>query len=352
VKELAVINVKIKRRRRQNRLGQRKIIFLALLTLTGLLVANIIQYSRRQSHEALLSANQEQIATSGLKQQVDFAKVLVTQLEEKTFAVPPAFQGKTIYQVKPISGEKVVALTFDDGPWPQTTPQVLEILKKNNIKATFFLVGQTLQNYPQIARQVVDEGHVIGNHTWHHRYNRVSEQEAAKEIEDTAALLYKTTGIKTAYFRPPGGGLRNGLAAYAQKHKYAVMMWSVDSNDSHRRRPSASTLVNNVIKATKPGGVVLLHDGGGNHSETVKALPEIIERFKQQGYKFVTLPELLNVKNQESTELKHPVSTEGETDQSLNSENSLPNQEGSDKSINPETSIPSDKVPAQSPSPQ
>lgn len=231
---------------------------------------------------------------------------------EKTFPVPTEYQGKTIYQVKPKNQEKVIALTFDDGPWGKTTLQVLDILKKNDIKATFFWVGEQLQSYPAVARRVVAEGHVIGNHTWHHPYRQMDEATAAKEIDDTAALIYKTTGVTTAYFRPPGGNLQNGLAAYAQKNNYAVMMWSINSVDSSRYRLTAPKLVKNILKNAFPGSIVLMHDGGGNHSTTVQALPQIVEKLKKQGYQFVTLPELLQ--RQETTDVTYSVPTgEAET---------------------------------------
>ncbi|MEP0855480.1 polysaccharide deacetylase family protein [Trichocoleus sp. DQ-U1] len=238
--------------------------------------------------------------------------IALSPAAEKTFPVPTEYRGKTIYQVKPKNQKKVIALTFDDGPWGETTLQVLDILKKNDIKATFFWVGEQLQSYPAVARRVVAEGHAIGNHTWHHSYRQMDEATAAKEIDDTAALIYKTTGVTTAYFRPPGGNLQNGLAAYAQKNNYAVMMWSINSADSRRHRLTAPKLVTNILKSAFPGSIVLMHDGGGNHSTTVQALPQIVEKLKKQGYQFVTLPELL--KRQETTDATDSVSSgEAET---------------------------------------
>jgi len=215
-----------------------------------------------------------------------------TNTELLTFSVPIQFQGKTVSQVKLNNPEKLIALTFDDGPWQKTTLQVLDILKKNNIKATFFWVGAALEKNPQIAQQVVADGNAIGNHTWHHWYHHLDEKTAAKEIEDTAQLIYKTTGVKTSLFRPPGGFLKNGVAAYAKQQNYAVIMWSVSSADTDwKAQPSA--FVKNVLKGAKPGSIVLMHDGGGEHTKTVKALPEIISGLRQMGYRFVTVPELL-----------------------------------------------------------
>lgn len=211
--------------------------------------------------------------------------------------IPKEFQGLTIYQGKLKPNNKVIALTFDDGPGPKNTAQVLEILKKNNIKATFFMVGSMVKNFPQIAKQVADDGHVIGNHTWHHWYRRMDVATAASEINRTADIIYQTTGVKTTLFRPPGGFLHNGLVDYAKSQKYAVMMWSDESADS-QRRGKAINLTKNVLKAVKPGAIVLMHDGGGNRSRTVQALPEIIDHLKKQGYRFVTIPELLELQAQ------------------------------------------------------
>ena len=217
-----------------------------------------------------------------------------------TFEVPQQFHSQTIYQAKLNPTEKVIALTFDDGPWPKTTAQVLAILKQNNIKATFFLVGQPLESFPDIAKQVVADGHAIGNHTWHHWYKMMSDETATTEIEYTSALIYRITGVKTSLFRPPGGFLKNGLAKYAKQRHDAVIMWSISAADTdpHAQVPS---LINNVVKGAKPGGIVLMHDGGGDHSKTVKALPEIISGLKAQGYRFVTLPELLEMQQKQSS---------------------------------------------------
>jgi peptidoglycan/xylan/chitin deacetylase (PgdA/CDA1 family) len=210
----------------------------------------------------------------------------------KAFSAPRKFQSQTIYEVK--LKEKVIALTLDDGPWPETTLQMLEILKQNNVKATFFWVGQAVKQHPQIAQRVVADGHAIGNHTMHHWYHHMGGTVAAREIDDTAALIYQTTGVKTSLFRPPGGFLKNGVASYAKQQKYAVVMWSVSSADTDARaQPQA--YINNVLKGAKPGAIVLMHDGGGDRSKSVKALPQIIAGLKQQGYRFVTIPELLEM---------------------------------------------------------
>ncbi|MBD2488174.1 polysaccharide deacetylase family protein [Aulosira sp. FACHB-615] len=215
-----------------------------------------------------------------------------TKPENLNFEVPAKFQGKTLYKIEPSNQEKVIALTVDDGPWPKTTLQMLDIFKANNVKVTFFWVGSALQANPEIAKRVVAEGHAIGNHTWHHWYKNMDAATAKKEIDRTSELIYKTTGVKTTLFRPPGGFLNNGLAAYAKSQKYSVVMWSLTSADTDpRAKPQA--FVKNVLKGAKPGAIVLMHDGGGDRHRTVEALPKIITGLKQQGYRFVTIPELL-----------------------------------------------------------
>lgn len=237
---------------------------------------------------------------SAIAARTEAVQVSFQNLENRrfNFAVPERFRGKTIKQVSLPPGRKVIALTFDDGPWPKTTEQILDILKENNIKATFFWVGAALTNHRDIAKRVADEGHALANHTWNHRYHRVSQAEAAREIDRTADLMEELTGTQTFYFRPPGGVMNNGLVDYVYSQNYANIMWSVDSQDW---RSSADAIAKNVIGDAKSGGIVLMHDGGGNRTPTVKALPGIIKELKQQGYEFVTLPELLEMADDHMT---------------------------------------------------
>jgi peptidoglycan/xylan/chitin deacetylase (PgdA/CDA1 family) len=229
-----------------------------------------------------------------IEQRVGFSQQALDRLQENRFdsALPSQFRGTTLRQATLDSQQKAIALTFDDGPWPRTTEQILDILKKNNIKATFFWVGRYLQAYPELGKKVAEAGHAIGNHTWNHQYHRYNDSGAAREIDRTTALIEEVTGVKTFMFRPPGGILTNGLASYAQKKDYGVIMWSADSLDW---RTSTQSLMDNVIRQANSGGIVLMHDGGGNRARTVQALPDIIARLRKEGYKFVTVPELLKM---------------------------------------------------------
>jgi peptidoglycan-N-acetylglucosamine deacetylase len=282
-------------------------ILIAILGVTGSLsIAFMILFKTNTSDAQIknVSVKNKDIAANVKTQQQleEFKTEMLTSWQQvaqaKGFStdVPSKFQGMVINAAKLPPEKKVIALTFDDGPWPNSTAQVLDILKKNNIKSTFFVVGQNVKNYPDLAKRVVTDGHVIANHTWHHWYHHMNAQTAAYEVANTTDIIYKTTGVKTSLFRPPGGNMRNGVAAYAKSNKYAVIMWSSDSIDYSR--PGVPRLINNIFREAKPGGIVLMHDGGGDRAHTVKALPEIISRFRKQGYEFVTVPELLEMEAQ------------------------------------------------------
>lgn len=261
-------------------------------------------------------SSQEKLLVAQPNQAYKKAIAKFAQIEKKerlNRPIPLHFQGKTLKAVNvnnvartvaqgesspsgtPKPALKPIALTFDDGPWPNTTNQILNVLKNHNVKATFFVVGRQVQVYPQIMKRIVAEGHTVGNHTWNHQYHQFSPAAAAQEIDKTANLIYKLTGVKTNIFRPPGGYLNNGLVAYAQQKKYAVIMWSADSRDWRNQPPA--TLTARIVKEASAGGIVLLHDGGGNRSHTVQALPGLITQLKKHGYQLVTVPELLEMDN-------------------------------------------------------
>ncbi|MEH1768617.1 polysaccharide deacetylase family protein [Nostoc sp.] len=292
-----------------------KLIIITLLTSASSLGISLLLTTRGFEHLlGIVKPKSESAKASQNKLMSASAQQNISPATDQMNEVPKSFQGTIVYQGKLKVNEKVIALTFDDGPGPKNTTQILEILKKNDIKATFFMIGEMVKYFPQIAKQVAADGHVIGNHTWHHWYRRMDVATAASEIDRTAEIIYKTTGEKTTLFRPPGGFLNNGLAEYAKNEKYAVMMWSEESGDAERRSPQVPMLIKNVLKYAKPGAIVLMHDGGGNRSKSVKALPEMIAGLKSQGYRFVTIPQLLEMQAQEQhlAEVASPVVTKDE----------------------------------------
>ncbi len=281
-----------------------KVVTITLLTGIGSVGISLLVGTTKLDRLLGIQKPKDESAKTSLGRVMSSSGDSITSATVEMNELPKSSQGTIVYQGKLKSNEKVIALTFDDGPGPKNTAQVLEILKKNNIKATFFMVGQMVKYFPQIAKQVAADGHVIGNHTWHHWYFQMDGATAASEIDRTADIIYKTTGEKTTLFRPPGGFLNNGLAQYAKNKKYAVMMWSEESGDAERRSPQVPMLVKNVLKYAKPGAIVLLHDGGGNRSKSVKALPEMIAGLKAQGYRFVTIPQLLEMQAHEQSAAK------------------------------------------------
>jgi peptidoglycan-N-acetylglucosamine deacetylase len=240
------------------------------------------------------NSNIETLAKLGVGDSIAANQKVLAQVPLE-YANPAPFRAKTIKEVVLPEGKKVIALTFDDGPWPQTTENILATLKKENVKATFFVIGQPLMSFPEISKKVVAAGHEMANHTQHHWYHRMDPVVAQREIEDTNKMLLENLNVKTSYFRPPGGVLTNGLVAYSQQRNDTVLMWSADSGDSNPRRPSVESIIKTVVSQATPGGIVLMHDGGGNHENTAKAVPEIIRQLRAQGYSFATITELLEM---------------------------------------------------------
>ncbi|WP_286625516.1 MULTISPECIES: polysaccharide deacetylase family protein [unclassified Thermosynechococcus] len=237
-----------------------------------------------------------------------FAASATLAADVPRFLSPSKFWGQLVYQVKPLKPEKVVALTFDDGPWGTSTRQVLQILKEEEVKATFFVLGKHALMYPNIIADIVKAGHAVGNHSWSHPYQPVDPEVAKQEIENTSALIAKQSQAQTRLFRPPGGNLTTGLVDYAKSKNYAIILWSVDTHDT-RPNTTAADIVERTLKEVKPGSIILLHDGGGDRATTRKALPTLIRRLRQKGYRFVTVPELLQLAVKASTPKPQPTIT-------------------------------------------
>lgn len=231
---------------------------------------------------------------SGATDSLQQGKVLKSSTSQDIISVPKQFQGTIIREAKLSTQDKVIALTFDDGPWPKNTEYVLNLLEQHKIKATFFWIGENVKNYPHIAQLVIAAGDAIGNHTWHHWYFPMDSATCTYEIDNTAAVIYKTTGVKTDLFRPPGGFIHNGLVDYAKKHKYLITMWS-DDGPEFNPHATWQTIAKDVLHNAKSGSIVLMHDGGGPHRKTMQALPYIIDGLTKRGYRFVTVPELIQL---------------------------------------------------------
>jgi peptidoglycan/xylan/chitin deacetylase (PgdA/CDA1 family) len=187
-----------------------------------------------------------------------------------------------------------VALTFDDGPGPQT-PAVLRILRRARIHATFFELGVQVRLYPGLVRRVLAGGHAIANHTYDHRIvTGLSPADQASELERTqAALRTATNGYQPCLFRPPAGAINGDAVALARRHRLLSVLWTVDPRDW--ALPGTDAIVARVLGNVRPGAIVLMHDAGGPRAQTVAALPRIIAALRARHYGFATVPELLHL---------------------------------------------------------
>ncbi|MFY4773619.1 polysaccharide deacetylase family protein [Metabacillus sp. RGM 3146] len=220
--------------------------------------------------------------------------------------IPPSAQGtilkredleKTgrVYWDNRSSG-KVISLTFDDGPHPKYTKQILSILKENNIKATFFAIGDKLQNYPDIAERIELEGHEIGNHTMNHVYlYRTKKENILNEINRSEEEIRALQPFGPKLFRPPGGILDWPAFKVIADEGYQIIMWSWNQDPEDWSMPGSGVIASRVIKNVQNGDIILLHDGGGNRKQTVKALKQIIPALKEKGYRFVKVSELIKI---------------------------------------------------------
>jgi peptidoglycan/xylan/chitin deacetylase (PgdA/CDA1 family) len=188
-------------------------------------------------------------------------------------------------------GSMEVALTFDDGPWPSSTDAVLAELKAASVKATFFMPGYAINRRPAIARRVVAAGMEIGNHTQGHRaLGHASKKVIKSQIARGARTIRRVLKVKVRWFRPPGGSWSRAVKREVNKQHERFVLWTVDPRDWSR--PGARIIAHRVLDHVRPGSIVLMHDGGGDRSQTVEALRLVIAGLKARGYSMVTLSRL------------------------------------------------------------
>ena len=194
-------------------------------------------------------------------------------------------------------GSKKIALTFDDGPNDPCTMQLLEVLAKHGVRATFFMMGSYVARRPDIAREVVKAGHAVGNHTsTHPLLTFKSAAEIKVQLQNCERTLENAVGAHSKLFRPPFGGRRPAVLRIARSLGLDPVMWTVTGYDWDA--PSAESIEKKIAKQIRGGDVILLHDGGhkafgADRSRTVTATDRIIARYKTEGYRFVTIPQMM-----------------------------------------------------------
>lgn len=202
--------------------------------------------------------------------------------------------GQIVWEVD--TNQKIVALTFDDGPHKKYTPEILNLLSKYQAKATFFIVGKNAEKNPEIISRMYEEGHEIANHTYSHP-TKIKTEDLMDEIQMTSEVLFSITGEIPELFRPVEGQYTDEMINAITKKGYKVVMWSWHLDTEDWRNPGVDKIVQTVTNGVKNGNVVLFHDGGANRTQTVQALEKVLANLDTQGYKFVTINELLAIKN-------------------------------------------------------
>ncbi len=206
------------------------------------------------------------------------------------------------------SATREVALTFDDGPNPPYTNRILDVLRREHVRATFFLVGRAVAAYPQTVRRIVADGNAVGNHTWDHAHLIVeSPREVRSELQRTSDAIARASGVRPVLMRPPFGARDPAVLAEARRMGYRVVMWSVPLPNDWEQ-PGDATIARRVIDKVEPGSIIVLHDGNrglvcarGHRSpgtacdrgQDVAATREIVETLRARGFRFVTIPQLI-----------------------------------------------------------
>jgi len=185
-----------------------------------------------------------------------------------------------------------VALTFDDGPWPNSTRRFLGVLQRMKVKATFFMVGYLVERYPNIVRSVIRAGMTIGDHSWSHPYRTpfkdLKPHRIQTEVARPAALLRHRFGVDVRLFRAPGGSYDRDVIRTAQAAGMHLVQWSIDPHD-YLASAKPAKIARTVLSQVEPGSIVLMHDGGGDQSATLRALPRIIRGIRHMGLELVAI---------------------------------------------------------------
>jgi peptidoglycan-N-acetylglucosamine deacetylase len=205
-------------------------------------------------------------------------------------APPPTAAGPAIsYSAVHVDGP-YIAMTFDDGPSEKLTPELLDILARHHIHATFFVIGQNVVEHPEILLRAVREGHEIGNHSWTHpAFGKMRDASVRAELQKTDDAIRAAIGARPVLMRPPYGSITARQKKWINSEfGYRSILWDVDPLDW--KRPGPAVVTSRIVKETRPGSIILSHD---IHPGTIKAMPETFDQLQAKGFKFVTVSELI-----------------------------------------------------------
>lgn len=213
-------------------------------------------------------------------------------------AAPAVVANKVVYNRCEVPAP-VVALTFDDGPSPDHTPRLLDMLKERNIKATFFLVGRCVVSWPHLVKRIADEGHEVANHSWSHPLlTGLSTTGLDSQMKRTHDAIVKACGKVPAHYRPPYGAIRDSQRKYLyDTYGYSTIIWDVDPLDWKNR--NAQKVKDRILAQTRTGSIILCHD---IHGTTVDAMPGTLDALKARGYQFATVSQLIDLEKESAQE--------------------------------------------------
>lgn len=221
---------------------------------------------------------------------------IILLLIYSSFLFYGSYNVRSNFYLKTISAagtaRKAIAISFDDGPVPLYTPQILQVLKAHQVKAAFFCIGKRIRENESLLKQVFDEGHVIGNHSYSHDlwFDLFSSSKMNRELQLMNEIVQKVTGVKPRLFRPPYGVTNPNLKKAIEKNNFTPIGWTVRSMDTVAK--DAQKLLAKVIGSLKPGAIVLFHD---TSKVTLDMLPAFIQQVREKGYEIVRLDKLLNL---------------------------------------------------------
>ena len=221
-----------------------------------------------------------------------FSFVICLLLIINSFVIVTLARENNIYRSVPEARGKI-ALTFDDGPHPRYTRQILEILKREGVRATFFVIGENIGYYDSgIVAEIIDDGHELGNHTFNHEHTKsMSEEAFYRDVRACHDLIKEKYNYEMKIFRPPEGYIDKKVENIARELDYSIIIWSIDTNDWEH--VGSDIIVGNIEKNARDGDIILRHDYVSKPNTTIDALERIIRNLKSQGYEFVTVSELI-----------------------------------------------------------